>query len=191
MKGVSRVLATYLNMITGQTDKLRFEQLYHSYRKQMLAVAYRILENPDDAEDAVQDALLGIVKSISSMRELEDTALRAYVLTAAKNAALKILYRNKKGTDTERILELDYKESESVFQTVLNTMDADLLLRAMRQLDPIYRDVLLLTYVQECDLQETAATLGRKEETVRKQLYRGRKLLIELCRKEGLNFGEK
>ena len=76
MKGVSRVLATYLNMITGQTDKLRFEQLYHSYRKQMLAVAYRILENPDDAEDAVQDALLGIVKSISSMRELEDTALR-------------------------------------------------------------------------------------------------------------------
>ena len=190
MKGVSRVLATYLNMITGQTDKLRFEQLYHSYRKQMLAVAYRILENPDDAEDAVQDALLGIVKSISSLRELEDTALRAYVLTAAKNAALKILYRNKKGTDTERILELDYKESESVFQTVLNTMDADLLLRAMRQLDPIYRDVLLLTYVQECDLQETAATLGRKEETVRKQLYRGRKLLIELCRKEGLNFGE-
>ena len=191
MKGVSRVLATYLNMITGQTDKLRFEQLYHSYRKQMLAVAYRILENPDDAEDAVQDALLGIVKSISSLRELEDTALRAYVLTAAKNAALKILYRNKKGTDTERILELDYKESESIFQTVLNTMDADLLLRAMRQLDPIYRDVLLLTYVQECDLQETAATLGRKEETVRKQLYRGRKLLIELCRKEGLNFGEK
>lgn len=191
MKGVSRVLATYLNMITGQTDKLRFEQLYHSYRKQMLAVAYRILENTDDAEDAVQDALLGIAKSISSLRELEDTALRAYVLTAAKNAALKILYRNKKGTDTERILELDYKESESVFQTVLNTMDADLLLRAMRQLDPIYRDVLLLTYVQECDLQETAATLGRKEETVRKQLYRGRKLLIELCRKEGLNFGEK
>ena len=185
------MLATYLNMITGQTDKLRFEQLYHSYRKQMLAVAYRILENPDDAEDAVQDALLGIVKSISSLRELEDTALRAYVLTAAKNAALKILYRNKKGTDTERILELDYKESESVFQTVLNTMAADLLLRAMRQLDPIYRDVLLLTYVQECDLQETAATLGRKEETVRKQLYRGRKLLIELCRKEGLNFGEK
>ena len=191
MKGVSRVLATYLNMITGQTDKLRFEQLYHSYRKQMLAVAYRILENPDDAEDAVQDALLGIVKSISSLRELEDTALRAYVLTAAKNAALKILYRNKKGTATARILELDYKESESIFQTVLNTMDADLLLRAMRLLDPIYRDVLLLTYVQECDLQETAATLGRKEETVRKQLYRGRKLLIELCRKEGLNFGEK
>lgn len=191
MKGVSRVLATYLNMITGQTDKLRFEQLYHSYRKQMLAVAYRILENPDDAEDAVQDALLGIVKSISSLRELEDGALRAYVLTAAKNAALKILYRNRKGTDTERILELNCKETESVFQTVLNTMDADLLLRAMRQLDPIYRDVLLLTYVQECDLQETAATLGRKEETVRKQLYRGRKLLIELCRKEGLNFGEK
>lgn len=191
MKGVSRVLATYLNMITGQTDKLRFEQLYHSYRKQMLAVAYRILENTDDAEDAVQDALLGIAKSISSLWELEDGALRAYVLTAAKNAALKILCRNRKGADTERILELNYKETESVFQTVLNTMDADLLLRAMRQLDPIYRDVLLLTYVQECDLQETAATLGRKEETVRKQLYRGRKLLIELCRKEGLNFGEK
>ena len=184
-------MVMFMALIDEKSEQKQFESIYAGYRPQMLAVAYRILEDSADAEDAVQNALLGIAKHISKVPSGDEKVLRAYVLTAAKNAALKILYRNKKGTDTERILELDYKESESVFQTVLNTMDADLLLRAMRQLDPIYRDVLLLTYVQECDLQETAATLGRKEETVRKQLYRGRKLLIELCRKEGLNFGEK
>ena len=183
------MLSAYLNMITDRSDKIRFEQLYNSYRKQMLAVACRILRNSDDAEDAVQDALLGIARNITSLHALDERALRAYVLTAVKNAALKILSKKQKEAETNWILELNPDETESVFQSVLNSMDTDLLLRAMRQLDPIYRDVLLLTYVQEQDLRETAAILGRKEETVRKQLYRGRKMLIELCRKEGLNFG--
>lgn len=185
------MLSVYLNMITDQPDKLRFEHLYRSYHKQMLIVASRILRDSNDAEDAVQDALLGIARNIASLRSMDERSLRAYVLTTAKNAALKILNRNQKAEETERILELNYSESETLFQAVLNSMDADLLLRAMRQLDPLYRDVLLLTYVRELSLQETAAILGRKEETVRKQLYRGRKLLVDLCRKEGLNFGEK
>ena len=184
------MLSAYLAVIKETPDKVRFEHLYNSCRKQMLAVAHRILKNMPDAEDAVQDALLGVARNIGSLRQISDDALRAYAMTAAKHSALKILQHNRKNESAVRDLEMDYSVSDSVFQSVLNSLDSALLLRAMRQLDPIYRDVMLLIFVQEHTVGETADILGRKEETVRKQLQRGKKILIDLCRKEGLNYGE-
>lgn len=184
------MLSAYLAVIKEAPDKVRFEHLYNNCRKQMLAVAYRILKNSPDAEDAVQDALLGVARNIGSLRHISDDALRAYAMTAAKHSALKHLQRNRKIESAVRDLEMDYSVSDSVFQSVLNALDSELLLRAMRQLDPIYRDVMLLIFVQEHTIGEAADILGRKEETVRKQLQRGKKILIDLCRKEGLNYGE-
>ena len=184
------MLSAYLAVIKDAPDRVRFEQLYNSCRKQMLAVAYRILESGPDAEDAVQDALLGVARNMGSLRQSSDDALRAYAMTAVKNSALKVLQRNQKNQQAARNLELDFAVSDSVFQSVLNSLDSELLLRAMRQLDPRYRDVLLLIFVQELTVQEAADVLGRKEETVYKQLQRGKKILVDLCRKEGLNYGE-
>lgn len=42
--------------------------------------------------------------------------------------------------------------------------------------------------VQEQSVKDAAAILHRREGTVRQQLNRGRKLLVELCRKEGMCF---
>ena len=56
-------------------------------------------------------------------------------------------------------------------------------------MDHRYRQVLTLAYLQEMSPREVADILGRKEDTVRKQLYRGRKLLMDFCKKEGINFG--
>ena len=61
------MLFLYMTMIEEQADQIRFEQIYHGYRKQMLAVANRVLRNPEDAEDAVQNALLGIARNIKSI----------------------------------------------------------------------------------------------------------------------------
>ena len=170
------------------------ESKFVAVSQQNMTALYRmacsITGNRTDAEDAVQDALLGVARNIGSLRQISDDALRAYAMTAAKHSALKILQHNRKNESAVRDLEMDYSVSDSMFQSVLNSLDSALLLRAMRQLDPIYRDVMLLIFVQEHTVGETADILGRKEETVRKQLQRGKKILIDLCRKEGLNYGE-
>ena len=64
--------------------------------------------------------------------------------------------------------------------------DYEALLRAIRKLDLQYREVLMLIFVQEHTVKEAAEILRRREGTVRQQLNRGRKKLIELCRKEGI-----
>lgn len=84
------MLLLYTAMIDEKPDQLRFERIYHSYRKQMMLVADRILHNRDEAEDAVQNALLGIARNIKNVPQ-DERVERAYVLTAAKNAALLLL----------------------------------------------------------------------------------------------------
>lgn len=181
------MLIMYTALIDEKSEQIRFENIYYSYRKQMLYVATQILGNRHDAEDAVQNALLGIARNIKHIPQNEPRVIRAYVLTAAKNAALSLLPKKQK---RDRETELSPAESDNadVFEQVMLCQDYNLLLKAMQQLPSPYKEVLLLVYVHEHDTKAAAQILGRKEDTVRKQLSRGRRQLIELCRKEGLCY---
>ena len=183
------MLQTLLTLIEEQADRIRFEDIYNGYYKQMLMVAGSVLDNQADAEDAVQDALLRIARNMTALRNREDWAIRGYVLTVVKNAALQIHNRDRRYGKKTDSRSNPMEETDGVFQRVINLLDYDLLLRAVQHLDYRYRQVLTLAYLQEMCPREIADLLGRKEDTVRKQLYRGRKLLIDFCKKEGINFG--
>lgn len=182
------MLLMFAAMIDDEAERLHFENIYNNYRKQMLLVAERILHQPEDAEDAVQTALLGIARTIKSVPNGNPQVLRAYVLTCAKNAALSMLPKKQQRVQMIDISELSFSSDADLFQQVAASQDYELLIRAIRQLAAPYREVLMLVYVQEQSVKSTAAILRRKEGTVRQQLNRGKKLLVELCRKEGMCF---
>lgn len=182
------MLLLYTALIDDECDRLRFEDIYNDYHKQMLYVAQRILRDPGDAEDAVQVALLGIARQIRSVPRDNPQVVRAYVLTAAKNAALSMLPKKQQREELLDISELNLADDHSLFEQVAASEDYECLLRAMRGIPAIYRDVLMLKYVQELTMKEIAALLGRKTSTVHQQITRGKKLLIEQCRKEGMEL---
>lgn len=184
------MLFLFTSMIDTHENQLRFEDIYHSYRKQMLTVANRVLHNLEDAEDAVQNALLGIARNIRTLPDTNEKVVRAYVLTAAKNAALSLLPEKQRRDTTLDIGELNISANEDLFQQIVTSRDYNLLLRAMTQLESPYREVLLLVYVHGQSVNAAADILCRNRETVRKQLQRGKKMLIGLCRKEGICYGE-
>lgn len=182
------MLILYTAMIDDEADQLRFADIYYGYRKQMLLTARRILGNDEDAEDAVQTALLGIARRIKAVPSDDSGKLRAYVLTAAKNAALSMLpQKTRRETDVE-LDSLPLAAEDDLFTQVSLSQDYNLLLHAMRLLPPPYREVLLMVCVEEQSIRDTAALLHRRPGTVRQQLNRGKRLLVELCRKEGMHF---
>lgn len=185
------MLALYTAMIDDESDQLRFEDIYHRYHKQMVLVAMKVLNNMEDAEDAIQTALLGIARQIKSVPAGNDRALRAYVLTAAKHAALNLVPQKKRRENTIELSELPLASTEDLFEQVAASQDYQLLLRSMKQLEPPYREILMLTFVQELSVNQIAALLGRKPGTVRQQLNRGKKLLVAICRKEGMCYEPK
>ncbi len=171
-------------------DMLRFERIYYGYRKQMLFVANELLHDTHEAEDAVQNALLGIARNIKSLPECDDKLIRAYVLTAAKNAALNLLPKKQCRDSELDIDELEFADGDDVFEKVAMSDDREKLMKAMDKLPNIYRDVLLLHCVYGLKSSRTAQLLGRKTSTVSQQIARGRKLLVELCVQEGMTFDD-
>lgn len=175
-------------MIEAPEDRLRFEDIYYRYRKQMLMVALKVLGNQQDAEDAMQTALLGIARHIGSIRTDDERMLRAYVLLAAKNAAIDLRRQQKRWLPQADVAPeiLPVSGQPDLFDRLAASMDYEKLLRAMEALPEPYREVLFLCCVQQHSPTAAAEILCRRPGTVRQQLKRGRAMLAELCRKEGI-----
>ena len=156
-----------------------FESIVNAYQKQMYFVALHILHNHHDAEDAVQTALLRISRQADNLPQNEQ-ALRAYVLTAAKHAALNLLPKQLKDADLDKVIAVS---TEDLFEVIVASQEYDRLLAAIKSLPPTYRSVLMLRYVQQLETKEIAKLLDRPRGTVQKQIARAKALLVQIYQK--------
>ena len=185
------MLMFYAAVIDDAEDMKRFEKIYYTYRKQMLFAANRILHDSHEAEDAVQNALLGIARNIHSLPNDDARVVRAYTLTAAKNAALNMLPEKQRRDEMLDINDTEISDMigcESAFAYIEQSEDRELIAHAIDRLPDIYKDVLLLHCVCGLKIGQTADVLGRKKTTVDKQISRARKLLVRFCAEEGMVF---
>lgn len=178
------MLLYYLSLIETEEEKLTFIHIYERYGKQMLAVAKGILRKHENAEDAVQDAFEGIAKSIHRIPTASESAVKAYVMTVVRNAALAVQEKEGKWGPCLEFDELDIASNADTFQTVADAQDYENLLRLIQRLPLQYRDVLLLRYVMEMKPREIGILLHRKTTTVQQQLSRGKHALSVLYAQE-------
>ena len=160
---------------------MTFNELYLEYHKQMPYVARQILRNDQDAEDAVQNALEKLCRQLSSMPTEPPQVVRTYVLTAAKHAALDLKRSHRETEDVDEVLLVS---RDDLFDEISASEDYARLLRTIDALPLLYREVLMLRYVQERSVAQIAALTGRTRATVRKQLACGKSLLQKNYLKE-------
>lgn len=74
-----------------------FDEVYRHYMKQMIAVAKSILNNDEDAEDAVHDVFCCIASSHMYILDRVDNPkdLKNYMLKSVKNRSISILRHQK------------------------------------------------------------------------------------------------
>lgn len=181
----------YAALIDGKEDQLRFETIVNTYSAAMFRMANSVLHHHDLAEDAVQEALMGIAISFHKVPKDDEQKLRVYVLSCAKYAALRLARQEERQEQVVQPLEDAFYVDDATFETVLQCENYEALLRAMRQLEPLYQDTLMLRYVQELEVREIARIMDKRPGTVRQQLSRGKRLLVALLRKEGIELGKK
>ena len=75
------MLTLYLTLLDDEEDKNLFENLYYSYRKQMITVAQSVLQDSSDAEDAVHEVFLRI--AVKYMDMIRSTNLKRTVHTSS------------------------------------------------------------------------------------------------------------
>ena len=168
----------YLMMIDSEEEQSKFEKIYKSYQRAMFYIAYKILHNEQDAEDAVHQAFIKIVENIDKIEEVLCPKTKGYVVTIAENKAIDI-YRKKQKLQS---LELN----ETIVGTEVDYHGEDTLTKCILNLPPNYREIILLKYLHGYSTKEIAKIMGISCSNASKLDQRAKKRLEELCKKEGL-----
>lgn len=186
------MLTLYLTLLDDEEDKNLFENLYYSYRKQMITVAQSVLQDSSDAEDAVHEVFLRIaVKYMDMIRSIrEERDLRNYLLKATKNTALNILQKKKRENSHTVIREcpddIEDIADDDFVETICERMEYEKVVAAIQQLREPYREALYYHFVMELSVPETAKLLNQTKAATKKQLLRGKKMLMKLLGQEGV-----
>ena len=166
------------NLLEDKAERNLAEAIYKKHKKAMYGVAYSILKNRADAEDAVMDAVYKIINNISKFDSEDSEKTRSLVMIIVRNVAInKYNYNKSHATAALEDAESELYTEESPEEYFCNAESYAELLSEIRALEPIYRDVILMKYLYDYSNFEIAAMLGISESTVRVRLMRGKKLL--------------
>lgn len=129
-----------------------FAELYDRCAGPMFRVARRLLQSDADAEDAVHQAFLDLLRSKRSLARAKNPA--AYAVVAARNSALRV----RRSADARVALEERVAE-EPARETAVSVDDAALH-AAMARLSPEQRDVVVLKVDGGLTFDEVGAALS-------------------------------
>jgi RNA polymerase sigma-70 factor (ECF subfamily) len=179
-----RESAMIARIVAGEREL--FHDLIRPYERMLFNACHAMLRNPEDAEDAVQDAVLKAFRGLKSFRA--EAKFSTWMVTIATNEARTRLRRQKiapmesleaqteelEGDVTPAIL----KDWRPVPSDVLESKEMrHLIEQAVGELPPIYREVFMLRDVEELNVQETAEALGIEPGAVKTRLHRARMML--------------
>lgn len=159
-----------------KNKKDKFEQVYYKYRNLLFYIAYEILQNERDAEDAVQEAFLRVAKNITKISDTYSNETKNFVVLITKREAMKI-YNKRKKRDEDTDIKL-----EKVRVSEANMVNA--VKFAIEKMPYKYSSLLTLKYVMGYSGKEIAEITGLSETNVRQQLFKGRKLLESMLEEE-------
>ncbi len=186
------MLTLYLSTLDNEEEQSAFTDIYNTYHQQMFYLANSITHNDADAEDVVHDTFMTILRKYKSILFSLDnvTDLRNYLLKCTKNTALNhIKAAKRRPASLDGILEenpdIPALSDDSLLETVCINYDYNKVLDAMQSLNKPYFDALYCHFALELSVPETARHLNQSFETTKKQLTRGKKLLLAELKKNG------
>ena len=171
--------------------RMEFEKIAQQGLPQFRRVAMRWLRNPEDAEDAVQDAMLSAFRHIAAFDGR--ARLSTWVMAIVINAVRMQLRRRHRC----HFVSLDHAPEEGQWaisevladprptpeQTVVQSELRDLVARLTCGLPDAQRAALRLHQRDGLSIREAAETLGVPEGTLKAQLARGRAKLVQRFQK--------
>lgn len=164
-------------------DRKAFEALLIEARPRALAVAIKVLRNPDDAEDAVQDAFL---KAWRNLARFEGRAsFTTWIHRIVMNTSLDILRRQaaRPGSVADESSEgephdpVEAINRETPERVVLRIEVRDLVHGALAVLSPAHRQAISLRELEEHSYEEIAEIAACPIGTVMSRLHHARRKL--------------
>lgn len=145
-------------------NKQQFERLYKDHYRQMYRLSYSVLEDPEEARDAVGQVFMQIWRS---KPQIIDESVTGYLLVATRNQSLHILKQRKLRMEMERELKEQREEIESNEHSELMDELKRVIEKNLTEQD---KRVLSLHYDEDMTYGETAQVLGISMAAVNKHI---------------------
>jgi RNA polymerase sigma-70 factor, ECF subfamily len=155
--------------------------LVDEYANALYRVAFSVLRNQADAEDAVQEAFLRVLRHRDSLGEVRDH--RVWLIRIVWNIVLDRKRRAKTRPETDDVSELARvlpSNGLSAEELAAAAQHHAHVLACVDQLPAKERQVLMLSAFEELSSVEIATVLGITESSVRSRLFRARNLMAGL-----------
>ena len=184
-------------------ERAAFERLMRRYNRRLFRIARAVLDDPAEAEDALQEAYLTVLKSLTQFRG--DASLSTWLSRVVLNECLG---RRRRSDRRQNIVPITGSlsddevgfvttgESERPDRMLGRAQLRELLERKLDALPELFRIVFVLRSVEDMSVEETAQCLGVPEATVCTRYFRAKRLLreslaeeIDLAERDVFDFG--
>ena len=155
-------------------DLTAFEELYRAHAGRLFSVACRLLGNPTDAEDLLQEIFLAAHRKLDTFRG--ESALGTWLYRLATNLCLDHL-RSRSGRSNQLTDPLDDEQglfdtsTSSLAEQTVTKMDLE---RALAKLPDGCRAAFVLHDIEGLEHREVAEVLGIAEGTSKSQVHKAR-----------------
>lgn len=177
-------------MIKETTDKL--ESLYSKYNGLMYSTAFRILNDHQLAQDAVQMSFVKIIRNIKIINDIECNKTRALMVIICRNISID-LYNKRKRSNTIIIEEINEYMPDYAFnidEQMIKDESLTVLKEKIRLLHQPYADIISLKYFYDYSDSEIAKILDISEQNARVRLHRAKNSLINLIKADEEKKGD-
>ena len=156
-----------------------YSQMVEDYTDFAYNVAYRMLRNVEDAEDAVQEAFISAYRAFSTFKG--QSKLSTWLYRIVVNACLMKIRKEK--ARSNYLLETGYNDAVVTDwgnypeEAAINSELRDVVETGLQSLSPDLRAAVVLRDVQGLTTEEASATLGLSIAAFKSRLHRGRIVL--------------
>lgn len=167
--------------IENNVHRKELEKFYKENLKWFLNIAYLMLHNESDAEDAVQEAFNEIADKPDNFFGIAPNNRAAYMAVVVRNISSDMLSKKNKAPLEALDENIPYDEL-SFEDSIIGEFSKDKIKQFIKSLPPLQRDVLILRRLMGFSVAETADKLNISQSAVKKRLHLAKEAVREYLR---------
>lgn len=189
-------------MHNEKRDSELIAEYYDMYEQKVYRLAYAVLGDVWQAEEAVQETFLKLISCRDTVRRMSESKRTAYITKMAKNIAIDMYRSNRRASESVSTFVGDETSTETLENAVWNhsadsgrdmadeVENRQLVKDVLERLSGDDALILQLRIIRQLSVRETAAIMNMSEPAVRKRYERAVKRAHKLLVKEMMLYGE-
>jgi len=164
-------------------DQKAFAILVGQYKSLVFTLAYRMLQNREEAEEVAQDIFIKVFYSIHRFNG--DSKFSTWLYRVSYNTCLDRIKKLKRGLRTESInefTELQMLQMESALDQIEQNERKTLITESLALLPGEESFIMVLYYLEELSLEEISQIVNLNTNHLKIKLYRARKKMATILK---------